>query len=155
MVKVPKEVAKEIRNGLKNDYGYNRNQVSVCVFDSTVQVEVKDPDVNCQEVKDYAYQFREVDIDETTGEVLLGNNIYIFFKNIAINQQYLKSVKKTINIMDENPKTKGFPITNDIMLNFYIDDGVREYSIATPNTKTRFKKYISAEKIALEITTLK
>lgn len=154
MFKLPKDVAKEIRTGLKNEYGYNRNQVSVTVSDEAVRVTVKDPNVNCEKVKDFAMQYKDVDIDELTGEILSGSNTYIFFENIAINPQLLKIVNKALDIIEQNPQNKGFPISQGIILNFCIDNGIIEYSIATPHDRTNFQKYISAENIAKEITAL-
>jgi hypothetical protein len=154
MFKLPKDVAKEIRTGLKNDYGYNRNQVSVTVSDEAVSVTVKDPNVNCEKVKEFAMQYKDVDIDEVTGEILAGSNTYIFFENIAINPQLLKIVNKALGIIEKNPQNKGFPISQGIILNFCVDNGIIEYSIATPHDRTQFKKYLTAENIAKEITTL-
>lgn len=154
MLKSPKYVAKEIRTGLKNEYGYNRNQVSVTSSGETVYVIVKEPNVNCKEVKEFAMQYKDVDIDQYTGEILMGSNIYIYFKNEAINLQCLETVKKALDNIEENPMTKGFPITKNIILNFYVENGIIEYSISTPHDRTNFQRYISAENIAKEITAL-
>lgn len=79
VIKTPKQIAKELRKGLKKDLGLNRNNVSVKVTGSDiVEVEVKLVNAgDTEKIKEYAKQFEDVERDEITGEVLAGGNTFI------------------------------------------------------------------------------
>lgn len=75
-----KELSQLIRKELKNS-GFTSKDVSVRVrtalYDTAVDVTVKNPLVRLSEVEKVAKKFSEVDYDERTMEILAGCNVYV------------------------------------------------------------------------------
>lgn len=77
-IKTTKDIAKDLRQGLKSELELNRNHVSVKTQGfETIEVEVKKEDIKKETVKQYAKQFEDIDRDERTGEILAGGNTFI------------------------------------------------------------------------------
>lgn len=75
-----KELSQLIRKELKEN-GFTRKDVSVRVrsslYDTAVDITVKNPLVRLSEVEKVAKKFSEVEYDERTMEILAGCNVYV------------------------------------------------------------------------------
>lgn len=106
-MKTNKEIKKEITAELK-EAGYNSRKVSVSVKDSgystRIDVTIKDPTVNAQAIEAIVNKHDSYELDERTGEILLGGNTYVFvaykyglFDEIA--SDYLAEAEKAMQHM--------------------------------------------------------
>lgn len=75
-----KELSLLIRKNLKEN-GYTTKDVSVRVksslYDTSVNITVKNPLVRLSEVEKIVKKFEEIDFDEHSGEILAGCNVYV------------------------------------------------------------------------------
>ncbi len=75
-----KELSQLIRKTLKES-GFTSKDVSIRVraalYDTSVNITVKNPLVRLSEVEEIAKKFSEVDYDEHSGEILAGCNVYV------------------------------------------------------------------------------
>lgn len=75
-----KELSQTIRKELKN-HGFTNKDVSIRVraslYDTAVNITVKNPLVRLSEVEKVAKKFSEVEYDERTMEILAGCNVYV------------------------------------------------------------------------------
>ena len=75
-----KELSQLIRRELKEN-GFTSKDVSVRVrsalYDTAVNVTIKNPLVRLSEVREVVKKFSEVDYDERTMEILAGGNVYV------------------------------------------------------------------------------
>lgn len=75
-----KELSLLIRRKLKEN-GFTSKDISVSVktalYDTSVNITVKNPFIRISDVENIAKSFNEIDYDEHTGEVLAGCNVYV------------------------------------------------------------------------------
>lgn len=155
------KVAKEIRQGLKEKFGYNRNFVRVRCDNTAIYVTTIDHKVNCTEVEKYVNKFRSVDYDEVSGEILEGGNLFVFFENDAINPNYLNRCEEIIKNLSSIDSDKRFQIDKDLDLYILIEihNSKRiikhQYCIRGKYGNTPIKDIYTAEQIAHHLTRLK
>lgn len=81
MFKTTKEIAQDLRKGLKEEYNLNRNKVRVAKrSESAIDVKLLTEVENIEEIENFVQQFEDIDRDEVTGEILQAGNTFIFFK---------------------------------------------------------------------------
>ena len=75
-----KELSQLIRKTLKES-GFTSKDLSVRVraalYDTSVNITIKNPLVRISEVEEIVKRFSEVDYDEHSGEILAGCNVYV------------------------------------------------------------------------------
>lgn len=80
MFKMPKEIAKDLRKDLKEEFGLNRNHISVQVTASqSISVQLK-VDADAEAIRDFTRAYEDYEVDEVTGEILQGGNTFIIVR---------------------------------------------------------------------------
>lgn len=79
------ELAKQIRQAIKAQLGYNSRQVSVRNspggLSTRIDINVKSLDIPLEPIENLTRQYKSVDRCEYTGEILSGGNTYIFVEH--------------------------------------------------------------------------
>lgn len=155
------KVAKDIRQGLKEKFGYNRNYVRVRCDSTAINVTAIDYKVNCTEVEKYVNKFRSVDYDEVNGEILEGGNLFVFFENDAMNPNYLNRCEEIIKNISFIDSDKRFQIDKDLNLYILLEFNnfnkiiKHQYCIKRKYGNSPISDIYTAEQIAYHLTRLK
>ncbi|MFF0676858.1 hypothetical protein ACFYSI_13125 [Staphylococcus xylosus] len=82
-IKTTKEIAKDLRQGLKTEFGLNRNHVSVTKrSESALDVILKQElNIDYEAFRKYVLSFEDIDRDEITYEILSGANTIILISS--------------------------------------------------------------------------
>lgn len=114
-----KELSQAIRKALKeNDFTSKDYSIRVrdSLYDTAVDIRVKNPFVRISQIEEIAKQFEKVDWDENTCEILAGCNIYVHCQYDwgifdEVSAPYLETSKNVFNSdkyngkkIAENPK---------------------------------------------------
>lgn len=118
-----KELSQLIRKTLKES-GFTSKDLSVRVraalYDTSVNITIKNPLVRISEVEEIVKRFSEVDYDEHSGEILAGCNVYVhcqyeygIFKDAAadllpVAEMVLSNKEKYSGTQSQTPKKKAF-----------------------------------------------
>lgn len=110
----PAEDAKQIRETLKREHGWNRNHVSVRAssfsMGSSISVEIKRADVDENVVREIALRAQRIDRCELTGDILAGCNRYVHVDystdaRAELAGEYVPAVEKALaelETLDQN-----------------------------------------------------
>lgn len=153
-----KNIAKNIRKELKENYGYSNNQVNVKTRDAQViNIIIKDWNVKYKDVEEVAKRNEEYQTDEVTGEILMGGNIFVFVKNHCVNPAYVEMGKALFQSIEENKEDKEdvcVAFVNDNIKVHLLDIGQKNarYIIDTKKERTQSSILYSAEQFAEHLT---
>lgn len=83
-IKLSTDIAKDLRKGLKQEFGLNRNHVSVRTRGfEVIIVELKTDNIDAEAVEKFVKTFEDYERDAATGEILCGGNTFIHLEQAS------------------------------------------------------------------------